>query len=265
MECVAVDWSGALRGEASRIWIAQATGGRLTALHAPGSRSAVADFLAAQRLSAKACLVGLDFAFGMPAWFASENGWTSVVDVWTEARTHGEQWLAECTAPFWGRPGVRRSHDVDRGLRETERSWVAVRQPKSVFQIGGAGSVGTGSIRGMPMLLDLRRGGWAVWPFDAPGSHTLVEIYPRAFTGPVVKSRRDARARYLAQMHAHLPPAFRLSMEHSEDAFDAGIAAIGMSQAVATGATWPQVAPIAALEGQIWEPDVIGTSRDGLR
>ena len=40
--------------------------------------------------------------------------------------------------------------------------------PKSVFQIGGAGSVGTASLRGMPVLQRLREAGFAVWPFDRP-------------------------------------------------------------------------------------------------
>ena len=37
-------------------------------------------------------------------------------------------------------------------------------RPKSTFQIGGAGAVGTGSLRGMPHLLTLREAGCAVWP-----------------------------------------------------------------------------------------------------
>ena len=34
------------------------------------------------------------------------------------------------------------------------------------FQIGGAGAVGTGSIRGMPHLLTLARNGFGIWPFS---------------------------------------------------------------------------------------------------
>src|SRR6202012_1913196 len=36
---------------------------------------------------------------------------------------------------------------------------------KSPFQIGGSGSVGTGSLRAMPALLRLREAGFRVWPF----------------------------------------------------------------------------------------------------
>ena len=69
MECIAVDWSGAVTGAASRIWIARASAGVLTSLVAPGSRAAVREVLVARRLHAAPCVVGLDFAFSLPAWF----------------------------------------------------------------------------------------------------------------------------------------------------------------------------------------------------
>ena len=56
-----------------------------------------------------------------------------------------------------------------------------------MFQIGGAGAVGTGSIRGMPHLLTLADSGFTIWPFVSGGLPTVVEIYPRALTGPVNK------------------------------------------------------------------------------
>jgi hypothetical protein len=60
---------------------------------------------------------------------------------------------------------------------------------KSTFQTNGNGTVGTGSIRGMPYLAVLRAAGFAIWPFDAAASRTVVEIYPaelrRRASGPV--------------------------------------------------------------------------------
>lgn len=254
MECLAIDWSGAVHGASSRIWIARARGGVLTALEMPGSRAAVGDALAARRHDPAPCLVGLDFAFGFPAWFAAASAWHSIEDVWLAARNEGEQWLADCESPFWGRSGKRRTHDVARGLRHTERTFATTQLPKSSLQVGGAGSVGTGSIRGMPMLRSLRRAGWAVWPFDPPGTHTLVEIYPRLFTGPVVKRSPVGRAEYLRRDHAAQAPAVLSAMERSEDAFDAGLSAIAMSRAVCGAHIWPACAPSAAIEGQIWVP-----------
>lgn len=254
MESIAVDWSGAVTGAASRIWIARATAGVLTSLVAPGGRDAVRDALVARRLDAAPCVVGLDFAFSMPAWFIESRGWGDVGALWGAARDHGETWLAACEAPFWGRPGTRRPHDDARGLRETERDWSMTQKPKSVFQIGGAGSVGTGSVRGMPMLLALRAAGWAVWPFDAPSSHTLVEIYPRIFTGPVVKSSAGAREEHLMRVGERVGAEFIDAMVASEDAFDAGLSAIAMSAAIARAPLLSVTNPIARIEGQIWVP-----------
>ena len=253
---MAIDWSGAATAAASKIWIASAVGGSLTALVAPGSRAAVRDALLSRRRDDASCLVGLDFAFSVPAWFALERGWRQVHDVWSAARDDGESWLRECAPPFWGRAGVSRPHDATHGLRETERAWTTSPRPKSVFQIGGAGAVGTGSIRGMPMLLELRDAGWAVWPFDAPGSHTLVEIYPRVFTGPLVKRDTSARSRFL-NVTGHLAATrsdFLNTMIASEDAFDAGVSAVEMS--LAAGATPLRAIddPRSRIEGRIWVP-----------
>ena len=254
MECIAVDWSGALTGAASRIWIACATSGVLTALYAPGSRGAVRDALLARQRDAAPALAGLDFSFGVPAWYASSRGWTTVRDVWTAARDEGETWLRDCAPPFWGRPGTRRPHDAASGLRTTERIAAAGTQPKSVFQVGGAGSVGTGSIRGMPMLLELRAAGWAVWPFDDAGPHTLVEIYPRFFTGAVVKRSANARATWLERHEPAITAEFRHLMCASEDAFDAGVSALRMTGLDFARALHASDDPVTRLEGAICGP-----------
>lgn len=164
------------------------------------------EVLRARRADPRPCLAGLDFGFSVPAWYAGARGWRSAAEVWAAAGDDGERWLAECAPPFWGRPGHPRPHDVDAGLRQTERAWSMLQRPKSVFQVGGAGSVGTGSIRGMPMLLSLRQAGWAVWPFDARGDHTLVEIYPRLFTGRVIKRSAEARGEFSPPIAARCRP-----------------------------------------------------------
>jgi hypothetical protein len=254
MECIAVDWSGALTGAADRIWFATACHGELTDLVAPGSRAAVADALLARLANPMPVLAGLDFAFALPAWYAAERGWQDVRAVWAAARDEGESWLRDCAPPFWGRPGTTRPHAAGHGLRATERASVGGPRPKSVFQVGGAGSVGTGSIRGMPMLLRLRDAGWAVWPFDAPSSHTLVEIWPRHFTGPVVKSDARQRADHLAREYPGLSARWRRTMAGSEDAFDAGLTAIGMTGMPIASVLERPTDPLSLLEGWICDP-----------
>jgi hypothetical protein len=120
---------------------------------------------------------------------------------------------------------------------------------KSVFQIGGAGAVGTGSIRGMPLLHRLRSAGASVWPFDAPGWPRVVEIYPRLLTGPVVKSSAAARDAYLARRYPALGPIA------SEDAFDAAVSALTMARHADDLAALPTESdPELRREGRIWYP-----------
>jgi hypothetical protein len=54
-------------------------------------------------------------------------------------------------------------------FRRTDRETgsVAGSRPKSVFQVDGAGTVGTGSLRGMPFLLQLEEAGFNVWPLES--------------------------------------------------------------------------------------------------
>ncbi|HYW50461.1 MAG TPA: hypothetical protein VE861_07640 [Gemmatimonadaceae bacterium] len=254
IECIAIDWSGAVTGAASRIWLASARDGVLTQLDAPGSRDSVRETLLARRQLDEPVLAGLDFAFGLPAWYAAERGWRDIDAVWRAVCDEGESWLRLCAPPFWGRPGTRRPHDAALGHRECERRHANGVQPKSVFQVGGAGSVGTGSIRGMPMLTVLRTAGWAVWPFDAAASHTVVEIWPRLFTGAVVKSSAAAREAWLARHHPAVVPEFRAIMVRSEDAFDAGLSAIGMSEMSLAEALAVPRDPLTMIEGAICAP-----------
>ena len=140
-------------------------------------------------------VVGFDFCFGFPEWFVKgEMGCEDGPAFWElVAREHGERWLAaDCDdRRFWGKAGVGgdgkrpaefsgeqlhrmlRATDIDCKIAavipEAERAArVKGITPKSVFQIGGSGSVGTASLRGMPVLKRLREAGFAVWPFDGP-------------------------------------------------------------------------------------------------
>ena len=178
--------------------------------------------------------------------------------LWAAAVAHGEQWLQECAPPFWGKPGCPKPPgEPGAGLRATERALsVGGIAPKSTFQIGGAGAVGTGSVRGWPHLLRLREAGYAVWPFDAPATPpVLVEVWPRLCTGPVVKSDPLARARYLQARLEHVQGDVRDMMCASEDAFDAGCTALVMAEHAPTFTRLdPPDHPVARGEGWVWAP-----------
>lgn len=268
---MAIDWSGA-RTPKGKIWLAEAHGARraqgagasgvgrpsLRRLEALDTReSAIARVIDYGEYGERGAVVavGIDFSFSLPAWFCAHLGASCAPDLWEVVARHGESWLQTCAWPFWGRPGKSRP-DLPAHLRCTEAT-VGERlrtKPKSTFQIGGAGAVGTGSLRGMPYLRDLRRAGCAVWPFDPPGQITVFEMYPRALTGDVVKSRPKARDAYLSASPWRWSDAHRRAAVASEDAFDAAVSALAMSEG---GVEFQHVPPgdsLTPIEGEIWMP-----------
>ena len=128
--------------------------------------------------------------------------------------------------------------------------------PKSVFQIGGAGAVGTGSLRGMPILKRLREAGFAVWPFDEARFPLVVEIYPRVLTGPVRKGSADGRREYLDANHPGLRDETREAAVRSDDAFDALVSALVMAEHERDFPSLPALDGAQWLEGVIWRPGI---------
>ena len=256
---VAVDWSGAREGAEKRLWLAEADARGLVRLERGRAREELVAHLVERARRDPALVVGLDFAFSFPAWFLEQLGLADARSFWDLVAREGERWLELSPHPFWGRPGKRRPELAEpRGpWRACECEVLRVRGvgPKSVFQTGGAGSVGTGSLRGMPHLATLREGGFAVWPFDPARLPLVVEIYPRWLTGPVAKSSRVARALYLQAHHPREPRELLALAEGSEDAFDAAVSALAMRRAAREFADLP--GPSGArerLEGRIWAP-----------
>lgn len=308
---VAVDWSGdrGAAGQRKKIWAGVWTavmnggpgvmGGRVT-LESGRTRDEVAEWLIGLARETPEMVVGFDFCFGFPAWFVrDEMGCADAPAFWDlVAREHGERWLAaECAdGRFWGkaragRGGKRpeefsgerlhrmlRATDIDCKIAavipEAERAArVKGIAPKSVFQIGGAGSVGTASLRGMPVLRRLREAGFAVWPFDRAGGKRplVVEMYTRLNTGAVRKSNAAARAEYLAKkraedaMYRALPRRVMEKARGSEDAFDALVSCMVMT---ARRAEFARLGvpkdPGYRVEGWTWAPG-IGAAKEAER
>jgi hypothetical protein len=257
LRIVAVDWSGARDGAQRKIWLAEATGSTLVRLECGRNRIELADHLIALATQDPELIVGLDFAFSFPEWFVRDRGLSSGHELWRAALDHGEEWLSTSPFPFWGRPRCRRPANIPEEFRRTDRQVPAVSgiRPKSVFQIGGAGAVGTGSIRGMALLHRLSRNGFAIWPFDRPVRPLLIEIYPRVLTGPVNKSSQTGRRRYLRTHYPHVRPDLLEKADASEDAFDAAVSALVMAaqrgNLLALQAADDEV---ERLEGRIWLP-----------
>ena len=258
---LAIDWSGAALHAERRIWLAEARDDQhLVRLENGQRRDDLTTWLLQEAARTPRMVIGLDFAFGFPAWFSrAVLHASSGQAVWARVAELGETWLRACEPPFWGRPGCPRPCDrPGPDLRWTEQAVTPVMgiRPKSVFQIGGAGSVGTGSLRGMPLLHRLHRAGACVWPFEAGGWPLVLEIYPRLLTHAVVKSSAAERERYLDARYPVLAPEHRQAAILSEDAFDAAVSALVMADCLADLEKLPpQTDPRVRLEGRLWHPD----------
>jgi hypothetical protein len=215
---VAADWSGARHGERRHLWLAEVFDGRVVAV-TPHARAEVVRRCITLAEDNPGLIVGLDFSFSVPVWWAEACGIVEVAELWAdEGRL--ERWLSDCLPPFWGRPGRRRPDlRPDQHWRLTE---LATRpRPRSVFQIGGVGSVGTASLRGMPFLAALRGAGFSVWPFDQWRLPAVVEAWPRLAIGSTVKSSAPARRAWLERHQPGLAEPIRRVASDRPDAFDA--------------------------------------------
>lgn len=238
MRVAAVDWSGRAVGARRHIWTALVEDGKLT-LESDRDRMQVGDRLVELALADPVLVVGLDFGFSLPLWFLDHHGLKSGHEVPEQL---AERWLRDCPPPFWGRRGRGRGPEPQYRLTELQAP-----AAKPVFQIGGAGSVGTGSLRGFPLLRRLRAEGFAVWPFDPPELPVAIEIFPRLLTGPVRKCRLLERRAYL--LERGWPEEAALS----EDAFDAAVSALRMDRFRRPLQALPEETdPVLRREGRIW-------------
>jgi hypothetical protein len=296
---VAVDWSGRVdaAGQRRHIWAGVWTAGRVT-LEAGRTREELIDWMTAMAQETPRMVVSLDCCFSFPAWFLTEHGCATVFEFWKKvAEGQGERWLArECEevardVRFWGAPHKRPEEfcgeNLHRSMRWTDMdnkitpkmlegdqeraAKVRGITPKSPFQIGGSGSVGTGSLRAMPHLLKLHEAGFRVWPFEssrlnaARSQPLLVEMYTRLMTGAVKKSNAEARKAYLAAkkksdaVYAGLTRTVMAKALGSEDAFDALVSCLEMVRCRGEFAGLKATKDAALrLEGITWRPGMKG-------
>lgn len=259
---IAVDWSGDASTAHRKIWLGEVAAGRVLRLESGRARPEMVDHLIEEAQRDPDLVVGLDFAFSFPAGFLRKRAHREIGSVWEEAAIRGEDWLAHCPSPpFWGKPGKKKPRFGEAALhRQTELTLAETTgvKPFSVFQIGGAGAVGVGSIRGMPCLQRLRQAGFAIWPFDEPRLPLVVEIWPRVFMGEVKKTRTEERRRHLASRYPELTGSVRDSAEGSDDAFDALVSALEMDRhREELGSLRRAEDEETRLEGAIWRPGVL--------
>ncbi|MGI4758769.1 MAG: hypothetical protein ACRYGF_18210 [Janthinobacterium lividum] len=279
---IGIDWSGRvdLPGQRRHIVAAVWQAGKVR-VESGRTRDEVTDWLIELAKKNPALVVGFDFCFSFPAWFLHEVGAESAPEFWHIVSERGERWLSRESEDrrFWGKPHKRpaefsgeqlhrmlRATDIDckiiAHIPDEERALrVKGITPKSVFQIGGSGSVGTASLRGMRTLQRLHAAGFHVWPFDKPeaGKPIAVEMYSRLNTGPVHKSNPDARKVYLGRKCAEDPAYAALGRtalakaRAGEDAFDALVSCMVMAEHREQFYNLPQPRdPKYRLEGWTW-------------
>jgi hypothetical protein len=276
------------------VWTRDAAGKVSVRLEAGRTRAEIAEWLIEMAKETPRMVVGFDFCFSYPAWFVrDEHGASNGPEFWKRVVEggHSERWLERGAEDrrFWGKPHKRpaefsgefshrmlRATDIDckvvAEIPEAERqARVKGITPKSVFQIGGSGSVGTASLRGFPVLLRLRGAGFRIWPFDEPalaGKDTaplVVEMYTRLNTGAVHKSNAVARAAYLLKKrredaaYAGLPRGVMQKARAGEDAFDALVSTMVMAERRESFVRLPKPRdPLHGIEGWTWAPEVQG-------
>ncbi len=290
---VAVDWSGdrSAAGQRRKIWAGVWTadprgrvlGGRV-ALESDKTHEEWLAWLSARVAETPRMVVGVDFCFSYPEWFVKEKGARTAPEFWNIVAQQAEHWLRlECEdARFWGRKGTLRDGRIPpefhgerrermfrladlackvqgKILDPSQAAKVRGIAPKSPFQIGGAGAVGTGTLRGIPVLPRLVKAGFSVWPFAATRLPMLVEIYPRLLTGVVKKGNSDARKEYLANKqrndvaYAALPQEVVKEALRGEDAFDALVSVMEMAARRGDFRRLKQATDATTLlEGAVW-------------
>jgi hypothetical protein len=302
LRLIAIDWSGRIdvAGQRRHIWAAiwtrDETGQVRVGLEAGRTRDEITEWLIELGREMPRMVVSIDCCFSFPGWFLEEHGCEDMFAFWRKANSGlAEQWLAhECDEiardeRFWGKPhkrpeqfcgaGYRRMFrfaDYDNKIAQALRGGDAERAakmrgitPKSPFQIGGSGSVGTGSLRAMTMLERLHDAGFRIWPLEASAIDAkrprplLVEMYTRLMTGAVAKSNPEARKRYLSAkrktdaLYALLGRAVVTKAQGSEDAFDALVSVIEMARhADGFGKLKATRDPELRREGLTWRPGV---------
>jgi hypothetical protein len=259
---MAIDWSGRSGPDQRRaLWLAEAVDGELVRLEGGRIRAELVGLLIAEADRDPNLIVGIDFAFSLPAWYLQERQltprqlWALLADeaLTTAMRQLGlTRWMNRPELPFWITGEAHAQLRPEQMFRRTEQEVrVPGVQPKSVFQLVGAGQVGRGSLYGMAALHRLAGAGFRIWPFDQSGLPLVVEIFPRVLTGPVRKNNPAERERYLGTVP--MRPDLGRRAAASEDAFDAAISALVMAARVDELRTLPD-APEYALEGKIWRP-----------
>jgi hypothetical protein len=273
---IVVDWSGRAtpsprRESRDAIWIGICEAGHQTQTY-HRTRHEAAERVRTLLSEGGRQLVGFDFPMGYPVGLAGRltgrddaralHGWLAdrISDTPDNANNRFEVAAGINRAlggpgPFWGCPKGRpilhlpSLKAVDYGVVGlAEKRQVERENPpaKPVWQLLGAGSVGSQALLGIPVVHRLAKStGAAVWPFEPPGPLTIAEVYPSLLAAAVTASgdpvpdraqvRLLARALYALSRRNRLHPLFESPQIAVEEGWILGA---GRAALLAEALTW---------------------------
>ena len=276
--CVAVDWSGRANesGQLANIWVAEAVRNDLIRLRSGLTRDEVTEWLVELVRAGEPVIIGLDFAFSFPQWYLEHRQLGGGTRALGPSRTRGrgvaERQYLSLLGPagqVQENPGMTCGDDPNSG-KQTKTDRVFDQCPFSRFMEGEQSAQGpSAACRHSPRLRDA---GAAIWPFnDAnPGRATVVEIYPRLFYGMRLTNNgsvqgRNHRANFLEERYPHLGQHWKDAMTGNDNAFDAGVSALAMSQHAGELCRLQGAAePPYSVEGDIWPPRNLVNPETGI-
>jgi len=188
------------------------------------------DFLEAELAAQRRTMVGFDFPFGYPAGFGRHltgsddplRLWTWFADRIEDTPTANNRFdvagqinaTLPGVGPFWGNGLKRDIANLPRkGLARTPNPFAEKRAVEhlakgsfTVWQLAGAGSVGSQVLMGLPVLAKFRRrfpNKISVWPFEPLTTPiAFVEIWPTLYAGPTPEGWiKDAHQVYVTSRH----------------------------------------------------------------
>jgi hypothetical protein len=287
LRILAVDWSGAAQPATQRdaIWIAEVelrNGSPDFVRVRPGyTRQELVGEVKAivERATDERVVIALDFAFSLPHQAIGELGLDTAQSLWKYLDgTRAENWLGTDPprVPVQADPmSLRCTEEVLTNASETDPALRrASLSPKPTMDLRPiTGNVGRQTIRGIPLLNDLRNPEeLGIWPWDEPTAHYLLEIYPtllhirlrelarsrnlkrRASRGGSLRDWRNS-AMFLGSAFGWPVWAIELASAN-KNAFDAVVSATAMAHyherlphedASPPGSLWEK-------EGVIWDP-----------
>ncbi|ASM73254.1 MULTISPECIES: molybdopterin-binding protein [Roseobacteraceae] len=270
---IVVDWSGGndrgAKPVKDAIWACVARAGVTEAPVYLRTRQVaeawIGDLIQAERAAGRRVMVGFDFPFGYPQGFAQavagSNDPLTLWD-WFVARIEdgpktnnrfdvaGAINLAlGAKGPFWGN-GLQRDVDglprtktgYENPFAERRKAEILAKGAFAVWQLSGAGSVGSQALMGLPVLARLRHrfgDDLAVWPFQQlEAGIALVEVWP-SLIAPEIAAQAQAdeikdaaQVRVLAQALSALSPAQLAAMLADGDAQEGWILGLGHEDAL---------------------------------